>query len=150
MGLIVGALVLTALEVFVPGGILGVCAAVCILVASYLSFQAYGLFVASVVFFASVLASVTVAIIQFRMLRHTSVGRKLFLSSTIHGHSNVAAGTDDLLGVEAQAITRLNPTGMISVAGKQYEASSRDGFIEKNQTVRVVARENFNLIIEKL
>lgn len=149
-GLIVLALILTALEVFLPGGVLGVVAAVCILAATYFSYVDYGIFAATLVFLGSVFASLLAAIVQFRLLKRTPYGRKLFLDSAVQGHSNEASGSDDLLGKEAQAVTRLNPTGMILVAGRQFEASSRDGFIDKDETVRVVARDNFKLIIEKL
>lgn len=149
-GLIVLALVLTALEVFLPGGILGVGAFACVVVATVYSFQDYGWFVAVLVFFGSLLLALLLAVAQFRLLRRTSWGQQIFLSSAVDGHSNEAAGSDDLLGQEARAATRLNPTGMVEVAGRRYQASSRDGFIDQNETVRVVARENFNLIIEKL
>ncbi|MGB0415310.1 MAG: NfeD family protein [Coraliomargarita sp.] len=148
-GLILATLVLTALEVFLPGGVLGVAACVCLVVASYLSYESFGLFTATMVFFGTVLAALVLAILQFRYLIKTPVGQKLFLRNTVDGHSNETSGSDDIVGKTGQALTRLNPTGMVTIDGKQFEAHSEDGFIEQNQSVRVVARDSFKLIIQK-
>ena len=128
---------------------LGVVAVVCLLAASYLSYASFGLFVAVLVFSATVLAALLLAIVQFRYLIKTPMGKKLFLRTAVDGTSNVVEIRDDLIGASGRTLTRLNPTGMISVQGKQYEACSDDGFIEQNQTVRVVARDSFKLIIQK-
>lgn len=148
-GLILTTLVLTALEVFLPGGVLGVAAVVCLVVATYLSYESFGAFTATMVFFATILAALVLAIIQFRYLIKTPMGRKLFLRKTVDGHSNVEQSNDDIIGKAGQTLTRFNPSGMVQINGKQYEAYSQDGFIEENQPVRVVARDSFKLIIQK-
>lgn len=148
-GLILATLVLTALEVFLPGGVLGVAACLCLVAATYLSYESFGAFTATMVFFGTILAALVLAIIQFRYLIKTPMGRKLFLRKTVDGHSNVEQSGDDIIGKAGQTLTRFNPSGMVQINGKQYEAYSQDGFIEQNQPVRVVARDSFKLIIQK-
>lgn len=150
IGLIVATLVLAALEVLLPGGVLGVVGLICLLAATYLSFEAYGAFVATLVFLGTGLAALVLAVFQFRYLIRTPLGQKLFLRKTVEGHCSEEATTEDILGKTGQALTRLNPTGMVLIDDQQFEAHSEDGFIEQNQTVRVVARDNFKLIIQKL
>ncbi len=148
-GLIIGTLVLVALEVILPGGVLGVAAVVCLLIASYMAYVDYGLFPATLVFFGTIFGSLILAIVQFRFLAKTSYGRKLFLRAAVEGRSHDEEGGDDVVGKPGQTLTRLNPTGMVSINGKSYEAFSQDGYIEKDESVRVVARDNFKLIIQK-
>ncbi|MGB0414547.1 MAG: NfeD family protein [Coraliomargarita sp.] len=149
VGLILGTLILVALEVFLPGGVLGVAAVVTLLVASYLTYVDYGLFQALMVFFGTVFASLALAIAQFSFLAKTSYGQKLFLRKSVEGRTNSDKGHDAIVGKSGQTLTRLNPTGMVLINGKNYEAFSRDGYIGKNESVRVIARDNFKLIIQK-
>ena len=149
VGLIVATLLLVAIEIVLPGGVLGVVAVVCLIAATALTYQDYGVFSAAFVFLGTVVAALFFSIIQFRYLVKTPLGRKLFLSKTVEGHSNVEQTSDDLIGSSGQALTRLNPTGMVLIDGQKFEAHSEDGFIEQNQSVRVVARDNFKLIIQK-
>ncbi len=148
-GFIVGTLILVALEVFLPGGVLGVAAVVCLLIASYLTYVDYGLFGALMVFFGTVFASLAFAVVQFRFFAKSSYGQKLFLSKSVEGRTNNDKGDDEMIGESGQTLTRLNPTGMVLINGKNYEAFSRDGYIEKNESVRVIDRDNFKLIIQK-
>ena len=148
-GLILATLIFTALEVILPGGVLGVAAVICLLAATYMSYDAFGMYAATFIFFGTALAALVLAIIQFRYLIKTPLGQKLFLRKTVYGHSNEPDTSDDIIGMTGQALTRLNPSGMVAIDGKQYEASSQDGYIEQNQSVRVVARDSFKLIIQK-
>ena len=93
------------------------------------------------VFAAGLLASLALAVTQFRILSKTSYGRKLFLSTSVVGRTNANRGYDDMIGASGQTLTRLNPTGMILINGKNYEAFSRDGYIAQNESVRVIGRE---------
>jgi len=47
------------------------------------------------------------------------------------------------------AVTRLNPSGKVTIEGKNYEANSQDGYIEAKQEISVVAQNNFKLTIRK-
>ena len=148
-GLIVGTLILVALEVFLPGGVLGLAAVLCLLIASYLSLTDYGVFAAAMVFFGTVFASLALAVCQFHFLAKTAYGQKLFLRKSVEGRTERENGHDGMIGMSGETLTRLNPTGMILINGKNYEAFSRDGYIAKNESVRVIGRDNFQLIIQK-
>jgi len=76
-------------------------------------------------------------------------GKGFFLGTSVSGHSNIAQGEDSFIGMEATALTRLNPSGKIAIDGRSYEAYSQDGYIDSGETVVVTKRENFKLIIKK-
>lgn len=147
---IAATLALTFLELLLPGGILGFLAAISLLVATWLGFDNYGFFGGMIVFFGTLVALAILSFIEFKLLAKTPYGQKFFLNTSIKGHSNKAQSEDSIIGKTGTALTRLNPSGKVLVEGKNYEAHSRDGFIENGQTIKVVGQDNFKLTIEKL
>ena len=150
IGLVAAALVLVFFEVILPGGILGLVAAGCVILAPWLAGAQYGAAAAGLTFVGSLLAVALLVYIEFKVLARTSIGSAFFLRSSVSGHSNEAPAEDSVVGKEAIAMTRLNPSGKVAIDGQTYEAYSRDGYIEADQPVRIAGRDNFKLIIEKL
>jgi membrane-bound ClpP family serine protease len=143
-------LALTFLELLLPGGVLGVLAAISLLIASWCGFDSYGFFGGMTVFFGTLIALAVLSFIEFKLLIKTSYGRKFFLSTSIDGHSNKAQAEDSIIGRKGIALTRLNPSGKILIDGKNYDAHSQDGFVENGHEIAVVARDNFKLTVKKL
>ncbi|MBT4758083.1 MAG: hypothetical protein HOO08_06785 [Opitutae bacterium] len=150
LGFTVAALILVFFEVLLPGGVLGVLSALCLLVASWMGYDTYGIMAACTVFFGTILLMIVLVFVEFKLLGKTSFGQKFFLKSSIEGHTRAAVAEDSVIGREGTTLTRLNPSGKIAVEGKSYEAYSRDGYIERDQAIAVVAQDNFKLIIKKL
>lgn len=147
---IVATLVLTFLELLLPGGILGVLAAICLLIATWLGFESYGFFGGMTVFFGTLVSLVMLSFVEFKLMAKTPYGRKFFLNTAIAGHSNKAQADDSIIGKKGIALTRLNPSGKVSINGKNYEAYSQDGFIESDHEIAVVSQDDFKLTIKKL
>jgi membrane-bound ClpP family serine protease len=147
--LILVALVLIAFEIVLPGGILGVIAAICVIGATILAHMDYGIWVAVAVFFGTGLLILALIIVEFKLLKNTSLGNAFFLKESVTGHTGPTTESS-LIGKEGVAQTRLNPIGKVMIEGKNYEASSQDGYIEAKQAITVVAQNNFKLTIKKL
>ena len=150
LGFTAAALILVFFEVLLPGGVLGVLSALCLLAASWIGYDTYGLLAGGAVFFGTILLMVVLVSVEFKLLGKTSFGQQFFLKSSIAGHTRAAVAEDSVIGKEGMTLTRLNPSGKIAVEGKSYEAYSQDGYIERDQTITVVAQDNFKLIIKKL
>lgn len=150
IGFIVAALVLVFFEIILPGGVLGVLAALCVLAATWSGFDSYGVLGGVAVFFGALLAVAVLVFIEFKLLAKTSLGQKFLLKSSIEGHTREAVAEDSVIGKQGIALTRLNPSGKVAVDGKSYEAASQDGYIDCDQAIAVVAQDNFKLIIKKL
>lgn len=146
--LIVVAMVLVAFEVVLPGGILGVIAGICVVAATVLAHIDYGVWVAVAVFFGSGLLIFALVMIEFKLLKNTSLGNAFFLKETVTGHTGPTTEVS-LIGKEGVALTRLNPSGRVIIDGNTYEASSQDGYIDSKQAITVVAQKNFKLTIKK-
>lgn len=149
IALIVGALVLVFFEVILPGGILGLIAGLCVLLATWLAGSEFGAGAAVLTFLAAAFAIGLLVYIEFKLLARTSLGNAFYLKSAVSGHSNQVPAEDSIIGKEGLAITRLNPSGKVAIDGQSYEAYSRDGYIDAQQPVRVAAQDSFKLIIEK-
>ena len=147
--LVVAALVLVFFEVILPGGILGLMALGCVIGATILGYMDYGALGGITVFVASLLAVTILIFLEFKLLAKTKLRKGFFLDKSITGHSNEEPAEDSITGQEGITLTRLNPTGRVEIEGESYEAFSQDGYLEANEQITVVAKDNFKLIIKK-
>lgn len=146
---VIGALLLAA-EVFVPGGVLGLVAALALLAGVVLAFVEHGWTGGWLALAAAFALVVITLVVEFVVLPRTRLGRRLFLDAEISGASQpVLAEAESVIGRIAVADTVLAPTGYVLVEGKRYEASSRSGLIAKGEALRVVGLDNFRLIVQK-
>lgn len=149
-GLILAALILVFFEVILPGGILGLLAVVCWGVATWLAYVEAGVLGAVAVFSGTLLAAGVLVYAELKWVARTRLGRAFFLQSSVTGHSNVSAAEDSIIGKAGESLTRLNPSGRVTVDAQSYEAYSQDGYIDSGQPIEVVGKDNFKLIIKKL
>ena len=150
IGLIVAAFILVFFEVILPGGILGIMASLCVILASWFAGAEYGAGIGFLTFVGSAAAIAIRVYIEFKLLARTSIGSAFFLKSSVTGHSNIAPAEVSITGKKGTSLTRLNPGGKVAIDGRLYEAHSQDGYIEADQPIQVVAQDNFKLIIKKL
>jgi membrane-bound serine protease (ClpP class) len=150
IGLLVAAFILVFFEVILPGGILGIIAALCVILASWFAGDQYGAGIGILTFVGSATAIAILAFVEFKLLARTSLGRAFFLKSSVTGHSNIAPAEASIIGKKGSALTRLNPSGKVAIDGQTYEAHSLDGYIEADQSILVAAQDNFKLNIKKL
>ncbi|MGC6424395.1 MAG: NfeD family protein [Lentimonas sp.] len=150
IGLIIAAVVLVFFEVVLPGGVLGVLAAICLVSATWLGFVEYDFLGGLGIFLGTCLAIVVTIFLEFKFLATTGLGKGFFLKESVTGHSNESEAEDSIIGKEGTALTRLNPSGKVAIGGQSYEACSQDGYIDSGEFIGVVAKDNFKLIIKKL
>ena len=146
---IAATLLLAFLELLLPGGILGVLAAISLLAATWFGFGAYGFLGGLTVFFGTLIALVLLSFIEFKLMVKTPYGKNFLLNTIIEGHSNKMQAEDLIIGKEGIALTRLNPSGKVLINDKNYEAHSQDGYVENGEKIVVAAQDNFKLIIKK-
>jgi membrane-bound serine protease (ClpP class) len=150
IGLTLLALVLASFEILVPGGILGILAVVSLALASYLAYEPFGLGGSVLLFMGGGVTILVVVYFEFKLLGKTRFRNRFILSSAVTGRSESVHATEEVINAEGVTLTAMAPTGMILINDQKFEAFSRSGFLPKNQSIRVVARDNFRLIIEKI
>lgn len=146
---LVGVLLLAG-EVFVPGAILGIIGAICMLVGCVLSFGQFG---ASGGILATGVAVVLLGLmlyIELIWLPKTRVGKKMIVQSTVSATSQPPlAELNAVVGKTAEALTPLVPSGYVLVDGRRYEGFSQSGHVAKGAMMRVTGLDNFRLILTK-
>lgn len=76
--------------------------------------------------------------------------KRLALQSTQDAEAGyvVADQQHHLVGETGLALTDLRPAGKVQIAGRPYDAKATTGWIDKGTTVRIVAQERFELVVE--
>lgn len=146
---LIGVLLLAG-EVFVPGAILGIIGALCMMVGCVLSFTNFGM---AGGLFATGVAVVLLGLmlyIELIWLPKTRVGKKLIVQSTVSTTSQPPlAELQAVVGKDAEAITPLVPSGYVLVEGRRYEGFSQSGHAPKGARLRVIGLDNFRLILTR-
>jgi len=141
-------IVFLAVEVIVPGAILGSIGALLMLAGCVLAFIDYGTAGGVVALLACFSVAALVLYLEFKILPKTRIGKRAFLTAEISG---VAAAFGDealaLVGKSAQALTMLSPSGYIIVEGQRYEAFCRSGQADAGSELQVIGADNFRLIV---
>ncbi len=141
-------ILLIAVEVFVPGGVLGALGGLLLIGGCALAFQAYGPGGGLVALLAAGGLGILVLFIEFKILPGTRMGRRAFLSAAVAADAaplgREAAG---LIGQAGEALTMLSPSGYVSVAGQRYEGFCQTGQVPAGTMLEVVGADNFRLIV---
>lgn len=150
IGLILLGVVLVSFEVIMPGAILGILGASSFIGAIYLAYQDYGIFGGFVAFFSSIFLLAVALILEFKILPKTKFGKKMFLDTVVNAHSTEMQGSDAIIGKEGITITTLAPSGKIDIEGQEFEGFSQDGLINSGEKIKVVGRDNFRILVNKV
>ncbi len=137
-----------AVEVIVPGGLLGTLGGVLLLGGCALAFQRYGTAGAALALLAASALGALVLFIEFKIVPGTRLGRRAFLRAAItDSAAPLRKEAAALIGQRAQALTMLSPSGYIAVAGQRYEGFCQTGQVPVGTLLEVVGADNFRLIV---
>lgn len=144
------ALVLFFFEVFVPGAVLGIIGGILMTVGCALAFVEFGLDGGAIaVVVALALVGLTLYF-EFVVLPKTKFGQRLFLHRSVDATSQPPIAVPEaVVGQIGEALTTLAPSGVVLIAGKQYEAASQSGLLPKGAAVKVTGVDNFRLLVSK-
>lgn len=137
-----------AVEVIVPGAILGTIGGLLMFAGCIMAFIDYGTWGG----IAAMCIAFTVAglalFLEFHYLPKTRFGKRAFLASEITGVS-AAMGEEarELIGKSAEALTMLSPSGYILVDGQRYEAFCQSGQVPAGSSLEIIGADNFRLIV---
>lgn len=137
-----------AVEVIVPGGILGAAGALLMFAACIISFIRYGPQGGIIALAAGILVAGIAFYLEFKVLPNTRIGKRAFLTKEITAVS-AALGPEarDLIGKPAEAVTMLSPTGYVRIDGRRYEAFCQSGQVPAGSMLEVTGADNFRLIV---
>lgn len=140
--------VLLAVEVIIPGGILGTLGGLSLLAATIVSFLEYGSIGGGIALVASIALSLGTLFSTFFVMRHTPMGRRAFLDTQITAtSSDFEKESKVLIGKSAESVTMLSPGGLVRIEGKSYEAFCQSGQVPAGTPLQVIGADTFRLIV---
>ena len=140
-------ILLLALEVIVPGGVLGIVGGVSLLGAVLVAFDRFGPGGGAWALAAGLLVTAVALYLEFVLLPRSRLAKALSLTATVAGRSQPPVAEASLAGRLGVAVTTLAPTGIVECEGRRYEAFSRSGLIAAGTPVEVTAVETFRILV---
>lgn len=148
--LFVAGVLLLALEVIVPGAVLGIVGGVLIFIGVLVAFARYGFDGGLVATGVAVVLTAVALFLEFVVLPKTQLAKKFSMTATVAGTSQPpVAERKAVVGRQATAVTALVPTGVVELDGRRYEAFARQGHTAAGERVEVVDVDTFRLIVSK-
>ena len=143
--LILLSFVLISFEVIIPGGILRFLEAIAIIRAGVLAFMrgATGNFIGNLVMVVTMLS------IELKYLPKTKVEARMFLKDSMKRGVQVTWAQKRSQIKKGERLTKLAPTAKIVVEGKHYQAFSKDGLIKAGESLKIINRNNFRIVVKK-
>ncbi len=136
-------------EIFVPGGVLFTIGSVALLAASYFAYAEFGLLAGVLTLCGSLAVALLFLVVELKWIGRNRFARRFLLrEERVDSTALYEQSRESRVGQEGVTVTRLNPTGVVRIDGRQYEASSRRGMLAPETEVRVVAQDNFRVIVE--
>ena len=137
-----------AVEVIVPGAILGSIGALLMFGGCVMAFIEYGTSGGMLAVMAAFAIGALAMFLEFKVIPNTKLGKRAFLTREITAVSAAfGAEARDLIGKSAEALTLLSPSGYILIDGTRYEAFSQSGQVPAGSALEVVGADNFRLIV---
>lgn len=142
-------LLLMSLELFVPGGVLGIIGLICFMGAVIGIWMDYGTIWGLTAFLCALVLTIGVVIIEMALLRRSPLASRFFLINKNPDTANNPPAAPDYTGRTGEALTTMAPTGIVLIDGQRVEAASQDGLLHKGTPIRVVGRDTFRVIVRK-
>ncbi len=146
--LFLAGILLLAIDVIIPGMIMGIIGGLSILAGVVTAFNLYGSGGGLIALLCGGALLGLTLYIEFVVLPKTKLAKALSMQATVEGTSQPAvADLSTVLNQQGETVTPLSPSGYINVQGRRYEAFSQSGYLAKGVTVRVTGLDNFRLIV---
>ncbi len=142
--LLVVGLALLFFEILLPGMILGTCAFLTLAASVFVGYTEteYGH-----LFLGITVVSITTTIIWFiKYFPNTKMGRQLASTSTV---GDLGIDFTDLINQTGMAYTDLRPSGKATIGDHRLNVVTEGSFIEKDNSVKVIAVEGNRVVVRK-
>lgn len=144
-------IVLVAVEILVPGGLLGLVGGLCLLAGVVAAFNQFGAFGGAIATGLALFIGAATIYAEFVVLPKTRLAKKFTMSETVAGRSQPeVADRAAVIGREVVAVTKLAPSGVVTLDGRRYEAFSQSGLAEVGCRLKVVDADTFRLIVTQI
>jgi len=144
--LVIGFLMVAA-EVFVPGMILGILGALCLVAAIGWSYVEFGAFHGTMVLIGVFTFGGIGFVVCMSNFTKTFLGRQVVNKNVLVSDPNEKRKA--LLGKSGVAVTALRPSGVARINGARVDVVAESSFIDAAQNVTVVTVEGNRVVVRK-
>jgi membrane-bound ClpP family serine protease len=147
--LLVSGVMLTAVEIFVPGGVLGAVGAVAIIgavIMGFVAFPEYGGLIAAAIAIGGALAFA----LWLKIAPNTWIGKKLTIARDLKDSKSTKEGIEDLLHKRGTAMCNLRPAGFARIDGHRVDVVTAGELIEAEATVEVIDVESNRVVVREV
>ncbi|MGC9327919.1 MAG: NfeD family protein [Candidatus Hinthialibacter sp.] len=151
--LLILGLLFVFLELFVPGGIIGLIGAALMIAATVLCFNEYGPATGMAVFLLCCVV-VSIAVILFiKVLPHTAEGKWIIMSHTLvkaKGSHSETERHQSLVGQEGYSESELRPAGIAVIGGERLDVVTEGDYIDENTRIRVLRVDGNRIVVDRV
>ncbi len=146
LGLTLFGLAMLAIEVIVPGMILGALGLLALGGAVAVAYSGFGFVWGTFALGIIVLVVSAGFVLWLYLFPRTFIGRRLMLNST-SGVMVTDAARESLVGQTGIALTGLRPSGRAEIAGKRYDVVAEGGLVKAQAAIRVVGTDGMRIVV---
>ena len=149
--LVVTGILLMTMEVFVPGGILGLIGGVLAVLGIYYSFSGYGMVFGMAILLISVVVLGVLIVMAFKLIPHTRAGQWFILGEEVSKakgvHSDSYTGSN-LVGKEGVTESLLRPAGIAQIEGQRVDVMTEGEYVEPSTRIRVIRVDGNRVVVD--
>lgn len=131
-------------EILIPGMIVGVCGAVCMLASIYWTYQIGASNIGHIMVAVSILSIPIFVLLWYRLASRT------FAVTVSEADFNPPGEFDKLMGQEGVTITDLHPTGIASIDGRRVDVVTRGEMVSKNTRIKIIEVRGNRVIVKSI
>lgn len=133
-------------EVFIPGGIVGLIGAGCLLIACGFAIAAFGFTYGS--FVALGMVGLTIAGFMFWLSKmpNSKIGQRFSLQTSLK-KSAADSAPSPLIGKVGTAETDLRPSGFAQIDDKRIDVVANRGYIDKGTSIKVIEVHGSRVVV---
>ncbi|QGX65402.1 nodulation protein NfeD [Bacillus sp. ms-22] len=149
--LFLAGIVLIILELFLPGGIVGVIGLICVVVSLFLAAGSFTEMTISILI-ATAVSIIAVILLTKVLGKRMKFFKKFILTDSTNKESGYVSNEtrEDLVGQIAVTATALRPSGTIVLGDERIDVVSEGAFIDKDEQVKIIKAEGSRIVVRKV
>ncbi|MCK5708113.1 MAG: hypothetical protein KAI43_10715 [Candidatus Aureabacteria bacterium] len=148
-GLYLIGIIFILLEIYIPGGVLGIIGFVSLLLCVALSFT-FGVNFGLLMSFITLVSLAAGVYFVIKYIPESPIGKKLFLTRTLKRDKDTEESFDRFIGKEGIAITDLRPSGTAKINNRRIDVVTEGDYIDKDKKISVIAVEGNRVIVREI
>ena len=132
-----------SVELFIPGAIVGLCGAACVITSIILAYTHVSELLGHILLIIGICFIPVFFVLWYKVLSSTFA-----VKESEKGFSSARDVLDGLMSEEGVALTTLRPSGMANIKGNKIDVISESEMIEKNTRIKVVDTKGNRIIVK--